>query len=180
MKFGISFTASFLNQAGALIHIYTDGTHPPQPRRHGNGPGAEHRSRAGGGRSVPGGNRPRARSPPTNTDKVPNTSPTAASSGADLNGKAAQNAAEIIKQRLINSLRGTTRSLEEDVKFHNGHVRVRDHILTFEALIPAGVFQSGVTVEHRLLQDPENLLRPQPGPLAVRSTTSPSARRAAK
>jgi len=76
----------------------------------------------------------------TNTDKVPNTSPTAASSGADLNGKAAQNAAEIIKKRLIEFAARQYKVTEEDVEFHNGHVRVRDHILTFEALIQQAYF----------------------------------------
>lgn len=75
VKFGISFTASFLNQAGALIHIYTDGS------IHLNRGGTEmgqglNTGRTGGGRSVPGGNRPRA-DHATNTDKVPSTSPTA-------------------------------------------------------------------------------------------------------
>lgn len=49
----------------------------------------------------------------TNTDKVPNTSPTAASSGADLNGKAAQNAAEIIKNVWWNLLPASTRSAKK-------------------------------------------------------------------
>ncbi|WP_422449447.1 molybdopterin cofactor-binding domain-containing protein, partial [Thermoanaerobacterium sp. DL9XJH110] len=76
----------------------------------------------------------------TNTDKVPNTSPTAASSGADLNGKAAQNAAETIKQRLVEFAARKYEVSEADVEFHNGHVRVRDHILTFEALIQQAYF----------------------------------------
>ena len=100
VKFGISFTASFLNQAGALIHIYTDGS------IHLNHGGTE----MGQGLNTKVAQVvaevfqveiSRVQITATNTDKVPNTSPTAASSGADLNGKAAQNAAEIIKQRLI-------------------------------------------------------------------------------
>jgi xanthine dehydrogenase large subunit len=71
----------------------------------------------------------------TNTDKVPNTSPTAASSGADLNGKAAQNAAEIIKQRLVEFAARKYQVTEEDVEFRNGHVRIRDLILPFPDLI---------------------------------------------
>ncbi|PHX40091.1 xanthine dehydrogenase, partial [Pseudomonas sp. NZIPFR-PS5] len=100
VKFGISFTASFLNQAGALIHIYTDGS------IHLNHGGTE----MGQGLNVKVAqvvaevfqvDIDRVQITATNTDKVPNTSPTAASSGADLNGKAAQNAAEILKQRLV-------------------------------------------------------------------------------
>ncbi len=100
VKFGISFTASFLNQAGALVHVYTDGS------IHLNHGGTE----MGQGLNTKVAQVvaevfqveiDRVQITATNTDKVPNTSPTAASSGADLNGKAAQNAAEIIRQRLI-------------------------------------------------------------------------------
>ena len=103
MKFGISFTASFLNQAGALIHIYTDGS------IHLNHGGTE----MGQGLNTKVAQIvaevfqveiDRMQITATNTDKVPNTSPTAASSGTDLNGKAAQNAAVTIKQRLIDML----------------------------------------------------------------------------
>ncbi|MCD7083274.1 molybdopterin-dependent oxidoreductase, partial [Pseudomonas sp. MAFF 311095] len=76
----------------------------------------------------------------TNTDKVPNTSPTAASSGADLNGKAAQNAAETIKQRLVEFAARKYDVSEADVEFRNGHVRVREQILSFEALIQQAYF----------------------------------------
>lgn len=100
VKFGISFTVQHLNQAGALVHIYTDGS------IHLNHGGTE----MGQGLftkvaqivahefqvdvSTVGVSA-------TRTDKVPNTSPTAASSGTDLNGKAAQNAAITIKQRFV-------------------------------------------------------------------------------
>ena len=59
VKFGISFTTTHLNQAGALVHVYTDGTDPPEPRRHRDGPGPVHQGGAGGGRGVPGRPRPR-------------------------------------------------------------------------------------------------------------------------
>ncbi|MCT7027994.1 molybdopterin-dependent oxidoreductase, partial [Salmonella enterica subsp. enterica serovar Minnesota] len=75
-----------------------------------------------------------------NTDKVPNTSPTAASSGADLNGKAAQNAAETIKQRLVEFAARHYAVSEADAAFHNGHVRVREQILSFESLIQQAYF----------------------------------------
>ncbi|PWB31480.1 xanthine dehydrogenase molybdopterin binding subunit [Pseudomonas sp. SDI] len=139
VKFGISFTATFLNQAGALVHIYTDGS------IHLNHGGTE----MGQGLNtkvaqvvaevfqVDVG---RIQITATNTDKVPNTSPTAASSGADLNGKAAQNAAQIIKQRLVEFAARHYKVTEEDVEFRNGHVRVRDEILTFETLIQQAYF----------------------------------------
>src|SRR5476649_2823872 len=139
VKFGISFTASFLNQAGALIHIYTDGS------IHLNHGGTE----MGQGLNTKVAqvvaevfqvDIDRVQITATNTDKVPNTSPTAASSGADLNGKAAQNAAETIKQRLVEFAARKYDVSEADVEFHNGHVRVRDQILTFESLIQQAYF----------------------------------------
>ncbi|WAH57264.1 xanthine dehydrogenase molybdopterin binding subunit [Pseudomonas silvicola] len=134
VKFGISFTASFLNQAGALIHIYTDGS------IHLNHGGTE----MGQGLNTKVAQVvaevfqvgiDRIQITATNTDKVPNTSPTAASSGADLNGKAAQNAAETIKQRLVEFAARKYGVSDEDVEFRNGHVRVRELIMPFADLI---------------------------------------------
>ncbi|WP_213877638.1 xanthine dehydrogenase molybdopterin binding subunit [Pseudomonas sp. dw_358] len=139
VKFGISFTASFLNQAGALIHVYTDGS------IHLNHGGTE----MGQGLNVKVAqvvaevfqvDIDRVQITATNTDKVPNTSPTAASSGADLNGKAAQNAAEIIKQRLVEFAARHYNVSPEDVEFRNGHVRVRETVLSFEQLIQQAYF----------------------------------------
>ncbi len=70
----------------------------------------------------------------TNTDKVPNTSPTAASSGTDLNGKAAQNAAEILKQRLVEFAARHHQVSEAEVEFRNGHVRIGELYLPFAEL----------------------------------------------
>jgi xanthine dehydrogenase large subunit len=139
VKFGISFTASFLNQAGALIHIYTDGS------IHLNHGGTE----MGQGLNVKVAqvvaevfqvDIERIQITATNTDKVPNTSPTAASSGADLNGKAAQNAAQTLKQRLVEFAAGHYRVSHEDVEFRNGHVRVREELLSFETLVQQAYF----------------------------------------
>jgi xanthine dehydrogenase large subunit len=139
VKFGISFTATFLNQAGALIHIYTDGS------IHLNHGGTE----MGQGLNTKVAqvvaevfqvDIERIQITATNTDKVPNTSPTAASSGTDLNGKAAQNAAEIIKQRLVEFAARHYKVTEADVEFRNGQVRVRDQFVSFEALIAQAYF----------------------------------------
>ncbi len=133
VKFGISFTASFLNQAGALIHIYTDGS------IHLNHGGTE----MGQGLNVKVAqvvaevfqvDIDRVQITATNTDKVPNTSPTAASSGADLNGKAAQNAAEILKQRLVEFAAKHYQCDESQVEFRNGHVRVGEQVISFDTL----------------------------------------------
>jgi xanthine dehydrogenase large subunit len=139
VKFGISFTATFLNQAGALVHIYTDGS------IHLNHGGTE----MGQGLNTKIAqvvaeifqvDIERIQITATNTDKVPNTSPTAASSGTDLNGKAAQNAAEIIKQRLVEFAARHYNVTEADVEFSNGQVRVRDQFVSFEALIQQAYF----------------------------------------
>lgn len=100
VKFGISFTAKHLNQAGALLHLYSDGS---LMVNHGG-------TEMGQGLFIKVAqvvaevfqvDIARVKVTATATDKVPNTSPTAASSGSDLNGKAAQAAALKIKQRLI-------------------------------------------------------------------------------
>ena len=139
VKFGISFTATLLNQAGALIHIYTDGS------IHLNHGGTE----MGQGLNTKVAqvvaevfqvDIERIQITATNTDKVPNTSPTAASSGADLNGMAAKNAAETIKQRLVDFLVREYKVTPEDVEFRNGQVRVRDHFLSFEEMIQKAYF----------------------------------------
>jgi xanthine dehydrogenase large subunit len=139
VKFGISFTATFLNQAGALIHIYTDGS------IHLNHGGTE----MGQGLNTKVAqivaevlqvDISRIQITATNTDKVPNTSPTAASSGADLNGKAAQNAAETLKQRLVDFLVREYKVTPEDVEFRNSQVRVRDLFLSFEDVIQKAYF----------------------------------------
>ena len=92
VKFGISFTATWYNQAGALVHVYTDGS------IHLNHGGTE----MGQGLNTKVAqvvadvfqvDLDRVKITATTTDKVPNTSATAASSGSDLNGMAAQNAA---------------------------------------------------------------------------------------
>ncbi|WP_296235587.1 xanthine dehydrogenase molybdopterin binding subunit [uncultured Pseudomonas sp.] len=139
VKFGISFTATFLNQAGALIHIYTDGS------IHLNHGGTE----MGQGLNTKVAqvvaevfqvDIERIQITATNTDKVPNTSPTAASSGTDLNGMAAKNAAETIKQRLVDFLVREYKVTPEDIEFRNGQVRVRDHFLSFEEVIQKAYF----------------------------------------
>ena len=139
VKFGISFTASFLNQAGALVHVYTDGS------IHLNHGGTE----MGQGLNTKVAqvvaevfqvDIERIQITATNTDKVPNTSPTAASSGTDLNGKAAQNAALTIKQRLVEFAARHYNVTEEDVQFKNGQVRIRDRFVAFEELIQQAYF----------------------------------------
>ncbi|ELR66624.1 Xanthine dehydrogenase, molybdenum binding subunit [Photobacterium marinum] len=134
VKFGISFTASFLNQAGALIHIYTDGS------IHLNHGGTE----MGQGLNTKIAqivaeefqvDINQIQITDTATDKVPNTSATAASSGADLNGKAAQTAARAIKQRLITFAGEHFHVAEEQISFRNGSVHIDKQVMPFANLI---------------------------------------------
>ncbi|MEI2264654.1 xanthine dehydrogenase molybdopterin binding subunit [Erwinia sp. CGal63] len=130
VKFGISFTSSFLNQAGALILIYTDGT---VQLNHGG-------TEMGQGLNTKVAqivaevlqiDVDRIQITATDTGKVPNTSPTAASSGADLNGKAAQNAAQILRDRLTEMLCRLHGCEAEQVSFSNGIVKVGEKHFTF-------------------------------------------------
>lgn len=100
VKFGISFTAKHLNQAGALLQIYTDGSllinHGGTEMGQGLYTKIQQIVASAFGVSVQ-----RVMVSSTRTDKVPNTSPTAASSGTDLNGMAAKDACDKIKAYLI-------------------------------------------------------------------------------
>lgn len=97
--FGISFTNTMLNQAGALIHIYTDGSVGVSTGVVEMGQGVNTKIRRIVARSL-GIDEDRVHIEATNTTRVANTSPTAASSGADLNGMAAQMAAHALLKRL--------------------------------------------------------------------------------
>lgn len=121
VKFGISFTVQHLNQAGALLHIYTDGS------IHLNHGGTE----MGQGlftkvaqvvAQALGVELSLIQVSATRTDKVPNTSPTAASSGADLNGMAALNAAMTLRQRLEKFLAEHFKVPLDSIEFVDGQV----------------------------------------------------------
>jgi len=99
VKFGISFTTSFLNQAGALVNIYKDGTVQVNHGGTEMGQGLNLKILQVAASEL--GIDPKfLKVTSTNTSKVPNTSATAASSGSDLNGMAVQNAIDKLKSRL--------------------------------------------------------------------------------
>jgi xanthine dehydrogenase large subunit len=134
VKFGISFTSTHLNQAGALLHIYTDGT------VHINHGGTE----MGQGLFTKVAqvvaeelqvDLDRIRITASDTSKVPNASATAASSGSDLNGKAAQAAARKIKKRLTRFACEHFSVTEDEVEFRNNRVRVGEKVLPFDELV---------------------------------------------
>ncbi len=136
VKFGISFTATQYNQAGALVHVYTDGS--VQVNHGGTEMGQGLYTKVAQVIAEEfqidiGTIRPTA----TNTGKVPNTSATAASSGSDLNGKAAQNAARTIKERLVAFAAAQWNVAADAVVFQRNRVRVGDREMSFAALARA-------------------------------------------
>lgn len=134
VKFGISFTAKHLNQAGALLHVYTDGS--MQINHGGTEMGQGLHTKIGQivahEFGVP---LEHVEVTSTRTDKVPNTSPTAASSGTDINGKAAQNACIIVKQRLADLFAELHNCSPEDVQFASQHVVAGQHKMPFVELV---------------------------------------------
>ncbi|MHA6344692.1 xanthine dehydrogenase molybdopterin binding subunit [Roseivivax sp. CAU 1761] len=123
VKFGISFTLSHLNQAGALVHVYQDGS---VAMNHGGtemGQGLFRKvAQVAAARFGidPGAVKITA----TDTGKVPNTSATAASSGSDLNGMAVKAACDTIAARMARFLAERHQTGAGAVRFENGAVRV--------------------------------------------------------
>lgn len=99
VKFGISFTLTHLNQAGALVLIYQDGTVQVNHGATEMGQGVNTNMAMVAAKEL-GVSLKNVRVMPTSTDKVPNTSATAASCGTDLNGMAVKNACDILRERL--------------------------------------------------------------------------------
>ncbi|MCJ2186745.1 xanthine dehydrogenase molybdopterin binding subunit [Novosphingobium beihaiensis] len=130
VKFGISFTTTHLNQAGALVHVYADGSIQINHGGTEMGQGVYVKV-AQVVADVFGVPIAQVRITATRTDKVPNTSATAASSGADLNGMAAYNAATAIRERLTNFLARTYGCDEADVHFTPGGVLAGGETLSF-------------------------------------------------
>jgi xanthine dehydrogenase large subunit len=132
VKFGISFTLTHLNQAGALVHVYQDGS------IHLNHGGTEmgqglNRKVAQVAAKVFGVSPDVVAITATDTAKVPNTSATAASSGSDLNGMAAKAACDTIRARMADFLAREHQADPASVRFESGNVHVGAEVLTFEA-----------------------------------------------
>jgi len=134
VKFGISFTTTFLNQAGALVHVYQDGS---VYLNHGG-------TEMGQGLFIKvaqvvaeefGVDLDYVRITPTTTAKVPNTSATAASAGADLNGMAARAAAATIKARLVAFAQEKYGVAADQVAFRDNKVVVGNEAFAFEEFV---------------------------------------------
>ena len=159
VKFGISFTSTLLNQGGALVHVYTDGS---VQLNHGG-------TEMGQGLMIKVAqlvaeefqiDLDRVKITPTNTGKVPNTSATAASAGTDLNGAAALAAVRTLKGRLIDFAESHFRVPRETVVVpaERGADRRAVHELrgTGQARVP----EPRAAVGHRLLSHAQGLVRP--------------------
>jgi xanthine dehydrogenase large subunit len=134
VQFGISFTLTHLNQAGALVHVFTDGSVQI------NHAGTE----MGQGLYIKvaqvvadefGIPIEKVKITATTTDKVPNTSPTAASSGSDLNGMAAKAAAAAIRERLVGFAAKRHGVPKSSIEFAGGKVRIGRRNIEFSELL---------------------------------------------
>ncbi len=134
VKFGISFTSTLLNQAGALVNVYRDGT---VQLNHGG-------TEMGQGLYIKvaqvvadefGIGIDRIRTTAADTSKVPNASATAASSGSDMNGKAAQNAAAKIIKRLRAFAAAHFGVSEAEIEFRDGRVFVAERDFDFAEFV---------------------------------------------
>jgi xanthine dehydrogenase large subunit len=121
VKFGISFNLTAFNQAGALVHVYKDGSVLVNHGGTEMGQGL-HTKMLQVAATALGVPLAAVRLAPTRTDKVPNTSATAASSGADLNGGAVKDACEQIRNRLAQVAAGQFGVNPSDVRFAGGMV----------------------------------------------------------
>ncbi len=144
VKFGISFTLTHLNQAGALVHVYQDGS---VVLNHGGtemGQGLFQKV-AQVTASVFGIDASAVKITATDTAKVPNTSATAASSGSDLNGMAAQAAATTIRDRMAAFIAEKHQVKPETVRFKDGMVRVAGETYDFPR-VAAWAYQARVSL----------------------------------
>ena len=143
VKFGISFNFAAFNQAGALVHVYKDGS---VLINHGGtemGQGL-HTKMLQVAATALGLELHQVRLAPTRTDKVPNTSATAASSGADLNGGAVKNACEQIRERMAAVAGRLLNADERDVRFSGGLITALGNTtktLTFAEVAEAAYLQ---------------------------------------
>jgi xanthine dehydrogenase large subunit len=130
VKFGISFTLSHLNQAGALVHVYSDGSIRINHGGTEMGQGLFQKTAQVAAEEF-GVSINAIKITATDTAKVPNTSATAASSGSDLNGMAIKVACEKIKSRMAALLAAQYNKSPDDVAFTKNEVHIGRRVLSF-------------------------------------------------
>ena len=162
VKFGISFTATHYNQAGALLHLYNDGT---ALLNHGGtemGQGLFTKVAQVVAHEL-GIPLTSVRVSASDTSKVPNASPTAASSGSDLNGMAAREAARTLRARLAAFAARKFECDESELTFAAGMVSAGARTLPFADLVRAAYFArvplsaTGFYATPRIHYDPRTL-----------------------
>ncbi|TAM39226.1 MAG: xanthine dehydrogenase molybdopterin binding subunit [Burkholderiaceae bacterium] len=141
VKFGISFNVKHFNQAGALIHIYNDGSILVNHGGTEMGQGLNTKVAQCVAHEL-GVSSALVRCTATDTQKVANTSATAASTGADLNGKAAQDAARQIRERLAACAASHYGGEASAVRFANDQVKVAGKTLPFTAIVAQAYLDS--------------------------------------
>ena len=134
VKFGISFNVKHFNQAGALVHVYNDGSILVNHGGTEMGQGLNTKVAQVVAHEL-GVAFERVRVTATDTTKVANTSATAASTGTDLNGKAAQDAARQIKERLAACVAAHHGGAASEVRFANDAVQVGGTALAFTDVV---------------------------------------------
>ena len=144
VKFGISFTLTHLNQAGALVHVYQDGS------IHLNHGGTEmgqglFQKVAQVAASRFGVDLSAVKITATDTGKVPNTSATAASSGTDLNGMAVQAACDTIRDRIADHLAERYQTTADQIRFADGQVHIGEEVISF-AQAAASAYENRVSL----------------------------------
>ncbi|MDP3684995.1 MAG: molybdopterin-dependent oxidoreductase, partial [Ignavibacteria bacterium] len=141
--FGISFTNTFMNQAGALVHIYSDGSVGVSTAAVEMGQGVNEKIRLVAA-EIFSIDKSKIKIETTNTTRVANTSPTAASSAADLNGKATELACKNLFERLTSFVKNEFNySPQDKIDFRNENVFCNDEAigLTWAELIQKAFFK---------------------------------------
>lgn len=162
VKFGISFNVPHLNQAGALVHVYNDGSILVNHGGTEMGQGLNTKVAQVVAHEL-GVHFERVRCSATDTDKVANTSATAASTGSDLNGKAAQDAARQIRERLAAFAARRFEVDEGAVRFANDEVQIGSTTLPFAELVAAAylarvqLWSDGFYATPKIHWDPKTL-----------------------
>lgn len=130
VKFGISFTLTMLNQGGALVHVYKDGSVQVNHGGTEMGQGL-HTKIIQVVATEFGIDHTSVKITATSTGKVPNTSATAASTGADINGKAAQDAVRIIRERLVDFAITEFGVKRTAIRFADNHIHIGTQKMPF-------------------------------------------------
>jgi xanthine dehydrogenase large subunit len=162
VKFGISFTATFFNQGGALVLVYRDGSVQVNHGGTEMGQGLFTKIQQIAAEKL-GVTPERVRVMSTRTDKVPNTSATAASAGTDLNGAAVADACRQLVERLTPVAAGLLECNPEDVAFREGVVSGRGRNTSFAAVCEAAYRQRVPLFAQGFYRTPDIYFDPKAG-----------------